>query len=109
MERLGNPHMHFNMNEAMIEELKWRWVIFAVKFHVRSRGDDGFSWALVAIYGVAQSEFKPNFLAELVRVCQSESLLMLMGGDFSILRRHNEKNKDNFDGRWPWSTTLLRT
>ena len=38
---------------------------FAVKFWVRSK-DDGFNWALVAVYGAAQPKLKPEFLADLV-------------------------------------------
>src|SRR3990170_7280138 len=40
---------------------------FAVKFRVRSEVD-GFRWALVAVYGAAQPELKPDFLADLVRI-----------------------------------------
>ncbi|XP_073355099.1 uncharacterized protein [Aegilops tauschii subsp. strangulata] len=72
---------------------------FAVKFRVRSKVD-GFNWALVAVYGAAQPELKPEFLADLVRICGSEQLPNLVGGDFNIIRRREEKNNDNFDGRW---------
>ena len=51
---------------------------FAVKFRVRSK-EDGFNWALVAVYSAAQPEFKPNFLADLVRICGSEQLPILVG------------------------------
>src|SRR3954467_11629097 len=68
---------------------------FAVKFRVRSR-IDGFNWALVAVYGAAQPELKPDFLADLVRICGSEQLPILVGGDFNIIRRRDEKNNDNF-------------
>jgi hypothetical protein len=27
---------------------------------------------------------------------------MLVGGDFNILRRHEDKNNDNFNTRWPF-------
>lgn len=27
---------------------------------------------------------------------------MLVGGDFNIIWRQKEKNKDNFDARWPF-------
>ena len=33
---------------------------FAVKFRVRSKVD-GFNWVLVAVYGAAQPELKPEF------------------------------------------------
>ena len=72
---------------------------FPVKFRVRSKAD-GFNWALVAVYGAAQPELKPEFLADLVRICGSEQLPILVGGDFNIIRRIEEKNNDNFDGRW---------
>ena len=41
-------------------------------------------------------------LAELVRICEKEELPMLVGGDFNIIRRQEEKNNDNFDARWPF-------
>jgi hypothetical protein len=72
-----------------------------VKFYVESKSDH-FRWALVAVYGVAQNEHKPEFLAELVRICEEEPLLILVGGDFNIIRRKEEKNNDNFNARWPF-------
>ena len=51
---------------------------FAVKFRVRSK-IDGFQWALVAVYGAAQPELKPKFLADLVRICGNEQLPILVG------------------------------
>ena len=51
---------------------------FAVKFRMRSKAD-GFNWALVAVYGAAQPELKPEFLADLVRICGSEQLPILVG------------------------------
>ena len=41
--------------------------------------EDGFNWALVAVYGAAQPELKPEFLADLVRICGSEQLPILVG------------------------------
>ena len=61
---------------------------FSVKFRVRSKLD-GFRWSLVAVYGAAQPEFKPNFLADLVRICY-ENLPILVGG---ILILSEEKKK----------------
>ena len=71
---------------------------FAVKFQVRSKLD-GFRWSLVAIYGAAQPELKPDFLDDLVRICGNETLPILVGGDFNMTQRRDEKNNDNFDGR----------
>jgi exonuclease III len=72
-----------------------------VKFHIRSKLD-GFEWALIPVYGAAQDEHKPEFLAELVRVCEIETLPMLIGGDFNIMRRQEDKNKPNFNAHWPF-------
>jgi exonuclease III len=74
---------------------------FFIKFHLRNRCDD-FHWCLVAVYGAAQPEFKEKFLTELVQACRNESLPLLIGGDFNIIRNPSEKNNDNFDRRWPF-------
>jgi hypothetical protein len=63
---------------------------------------DGFEWALLAVYGAAQDANKPDFLAELVRICESELLPMMVGGDFNVIRRQEEKNNANFNPRWPF-------
>ena len=72
-----------------------------VNFHLRSK-IDGFEWSLIPVYGAAQDEFKPEFLAELVRMCEVETRPMLIGGDFNIMRRQEDKNKDNFNAHWPF-------
>jgi exonuclease III len=74
---------------------------FCVKFHVRCK-HDGFEWILVSVYGAAQDNRKPEFLSELVRICDSESLPLLLAGDFNILRKPEEKSNDNFNPRWPF-------
>ena len=63
---------------------------YAIKFHVRSKLD-GFRWALVAVYGAGQPEFKPDFLAALVWICVDEKLPLLVGEDFNIIRRRERK------------------
>ena len=63
----------------------------------------------MAVYGALQLELKPDFLADLVRICGSEQLPILVGGgDFNIMRRKEEKNNNNFDGRWSFmfNTTI---
>ena len=40
----------------------------------------------MAVYGAAQPELKAEFLADLVRICGSEQLPILVGGDFNIIR-----------------------
>ena len=63
---------------------------FAVMFRVRYKLD-GFRWSLVAVYGAAQSELKPDFLPDLVRICGDETLAIPVGGDFNIIKRRDEK------------------
>ena len=46
---------------------------FCVKFQLKSKVD-GFLWTLVVVYGAAQNNLKPDFLAELVRICENETL-----------------------------------
>ena len=53
------------------------------------------------VYGAAQETHKPALLSELVRICENESFPMLVGGDFNIIRRQEEKNNANFNPRWP--------
>jgi endonuclease/exonuclease/phosphatase family metal-dependent hydrolase len=45
-------------------------------------------------YGAAQDEQNSEFLAELVRICEDEMLPLLVGGDFNITRRKEEKNNE---------------
>jgi hypothetical protein len=63
---------------------------FCVKLHIKCKRD-GFEWILVPVYGAAQDAHKAEFLAELVRTCESEPLPMLVGGDFNIIRKREEK------------------
>jgi hypothetical protein len=71
---------------------------FCVKLHLRSK-QDGFEWILVSVYGAAQDSRKPEFLSELVRLCDHVSLPILLAGDFNILRRPEDKSNDNFNPR----------
>jgi hypothetical protein len=45
----------------------------------------------MAAYGVAQPEEKDRFLAEWVNACSEESLPLMVGGDFNIIRNPSEK------------------
>ena len=72
-----------------------------IKFHLVSKLD-GFEWAMIPVYGAAQDEQKHEFLAELVRECDQESLPLLLGGDFNIMRRKEDKSNNDFSTRWPF-------
>jgi hypothetical protein len=74
---------------------------YHIKFRMRNKVD-GFQWNLIAVYGVAQAEHKKCFLTEIVQCCQNETIPLLMGGDFNLIRSPNEKNNDRYDDRWPF-------
>ena len=72
---------------------------YCVKFYVKSKSDS-FEWVLVSAYGAAQDDQKSFFLAEIVRMCEKETLPMMVGGDFNIIRNPTEKNNANYNPRW---------
>jgi exonuclease III len=74
---------------------------YIMKMQVRCK-TDRFEWAFVLVYGAAQDEHKGKFLAEMVKMCESEPLPMLVGGDFNILRQKEDKNNDIFHAHWPF-------
>ena len=74
---------------------------YCVKLQLRNK-NDGFEWAFIPVYGAAQDSHKFEFLSELVRMCEVEELPKLLGGDFNILRKKEEKNNDNFNPHWPF-------
>jgi hypothetical protein len=45
----------------------------------------------VSVYGSAQNDTKDKFLSELVRMCSKETLPIVRGGDFNIIRGPDEK------------------
>jgi hypothetical protein len=49
--------------------------------------------------GAAQDEFREAFLVELVQICSKETLPILIGGDFNIIRSPQGKNNNKYDNR----------
>jgi exonuclease III len=74
---------------------------FFIRFKLRHKEDD-FKFNLISVYAPAQEDHKSNFLSEMVRVCSKKILPIIIGGDFNIIRRRNEKNNDNYSYRWPF-------
>ena len=56
---------------------------------------------LYTVYGPSQYQNKQTFLAELANTCSKESLPYLIGGDFNIMRRPEDKSSGVFDFKWP--------
>jgi exonuclease III len=71
---------------------------FFICFKLRHK-EDHFKFNLISVYGPAQMEHKSHFLSEMVRVCSKETIPMVIGGDFNIIRRSDEKNNDNYNDR----------
>lgn len=57
-------------------------------------------WDLLVVYGVAQTEHKAAFLAELSKEFQASRRPIVIGGDFNILRKESEKNKAGGYNKW---------
>jgi hypothetical protein len=74
---------------------------YHIKLHIRNRADN-FIWSLVAVYGAAQDEFKADFLREMVNLAKDNPHLILIGGDFNLLRFRHDKSKGRFDDHWPF-------
>ena len=68
---------------------------FYVKFTLRCK-NDGFKFVLYTVYGPAQYQNKQVFLVELANTCSKESLSYLIGGDFNIMRRPEDKSSGVF-------------
>jgi hypothetical protein len=71
---------------------------FYVKFYLCNK-ECNFKWELVAVYGLAQSNLKQQFLTNVVHMCSHEQFPILIGEDFNILRNPSDKNNDNFEHR----------
>jgi hypothetical protein len=56
---------------------------------------DGFQWMLFNIYGPAHDDRKLEFLEEIQTKIQSVDCLVLLGGDFNMIRKREEKSNGN--------------
>jgi hypothetical protein len=55
---------------------------------------------LIIVYGAAQASEKEDFLVELGNICSNQTLPILVGGDFNLLRFSSEKNKPMAHNKW---------
>jgi endonuclease/exonuclease/phosphatase family metal-dependent hydrolase len=72
-----------------------------VKLSITSK-KDSFQWLVVPVYGAAHDKNKYEFLAELVRTCEFETIPILLAGDFNNLRKSEDKSYNNFNPRLPF-------
>ena len=62
--------------------------------------ETNFIWNFVNVYGAAQKDHKNRFLSELSSFCLRSQVPLLIGGDFNIIRKAEEKNKPGGFNRW---------
>jgi hypothetical protein len=61
----------------------------------RTMKSDGFQWTLFNIYDPAHDDRKLEFLEELLSKIHSVDYPMLLGGDFNMIRKVEEKSNGN--------------
>jgi hypothetical protein len=57
-------------------------------------------WCLIIVYGAAHNCDKEEFLVELGNICSNQTLPILVGEDFNLLRFSSEKNKVMTHNKW---------
>jgi hypothetical protein len=73
---------------------------FYVKFTLRYKPTD-FKFVLYSVYGPAQAQNKGAFLAEITSTYSKEILPFLIGGDFNIMGKPEDKCDGIFDHKLP--------
>jgi hypothetical protein len=73
--------------------------IFHISVVIRNR-NDSFVWQLVTIYGTAYADKKLDFFTELHDIMDNNSLPILFGGDFNLVRQALEKSNENINAQW---------
>ena len=53
----------------------------------------GFKWTLINAYGAAHTKDKKDFLIDFVHMLGHNKLHLVIGGDFNIIRRINERSR----------------
>ena len=61
--------------------------------------EDGFSWTLMNIYGPAHDDRKLEFLEAIQNEILDSDVPIVLGGDFNLVRRVEEKSSGNVDVR----------
>jgi hypothetical protein len=86
--RLGGILVGLNLDYFKIDQIVQG--NFFMKFNLHNICNN-FTWIFIAVYGPAHEEGKYSFLQELTQACNTETLPILIGGDFNIIRNQNEK------------------
>ena len=57
--------------------------------------EDDFTWMFVNVYGPTQDDRKLDFLEEIQNKNLATEILIMLGGDFNLVRRIEEKSSGN--------------
>lgn len=79
--------------------ITWNVSSFCISCDIKSKMDS-FVQKVVAVYGPACDEPKQEFLDELSSICGSCNTLMIVGGDFNLIRQASEKSSRNINQSW---------
>jgi hypothetical protein len=73
---------------------------FYVKFTLRYKSTD-FKFVLYSIYEPTQLQNKGAFLTEIANTCSKENLPLLIGENFNIMQKPEDKSSGDFYHKWP--------
>lgn len=61
---------------------------------------NNFSWKFIVVYGPAYDDLKAEFIEELDSIMSSWQGLLLIGGDFNLVRFVSDKNNGQINHKW---------
>jgi hypothetical protein len=93
----GGILMGMNMNLFEVE--KWTIREFPVSCHFVSK-KDGFKGSMTIVYGAPDKERKQKFIDELYAIFMNKNELVLLGGDFNLVRFQEDKSNGLVDFKW---------
>jgi hypothetical protein len=95
-ERGHSGGILLGVKEDSLEVENWENFNFAIKATVRNKFSN-YRWVVLCVYGPAQHHQSASFLQELSEICERETLPVVLGGDFNLIRNRQEKNSQNID------------
>jgi exonuclease III len=87
------------VNLGKFEIFSWYKKKYCVMVSLKNKTDK-FIWNFVAVYGTAYEEHKQEFLDELSSLTLNNSLPIVFGGDFNLVRKSEDKNNGAINFKW---------
>ena len=92
--------MMLGINNSALKVINSECGKFYIKVEVQNVSG-GVNWSIVNIYGAPHNRDKEEFLVELVHIFHNRSgLPLIVGGDFNLIRKGSECNKEIVLNRW---------